>query len=283
MGGHRILCGSVLTAVDHITARVLDLERAVDTYRRLGFTLAYGPPSDGGQGVAYAVFGDFHLEFREHADRSGPGSEGLHTLALRSDDIDADVARLRAGGVPVADPVDDPISVGERSLWRRTAAVDATIPISLVEHDHHADDLQALLGGATDHANTATVLERTYVAVTSIDRELPAFERVLGQPAPEPEMGTVIMSMMSVFYVGTVGIAVAEPRGAGPTADALSANGPGMFQVLFRAEHLDEAEGIMALHGLPPPARGTRLSGESALLVSPEHACGIYVAMAGNP
>jgi hypothetical protein len=118
--------------------------------------------------------------------------------------------------------------------------------------------------------------------VTSIDRELQAFERVLGQPAPEPEMGTVIMSMMSVFYIGAVGIAVAEPRGAGPTADALNANGPGMFQVLFRAEHLDEAEGFMVHHGMPSPARGTRLSGESALLVTPQHACGIYVAMAAT-
>ncbi len=273
----------MLTAVDHITARIFDLESAVDTYRRLGFTLTHRPPSDDGQGVAYAVFGDFHLEFREHADRSGPGREGLHTLALRSDDVDADVARLRASGVSVADPVDDPISVGGGSLWRRTAAVDAFIPISLVEHDLHADELQALLGGSTGHANTTTVLERTYVAVTSIDRVLQAFERVLGRPAPEPEMGTVIMSMMSVFYLGAVGIAVAEPRGAGPTADALDANGPGMFQVLFRAEHLDEAEGFMVLHGMPPPSRGTRLSGESALLVRPENACGIYVAMAGNP
>lgn len=273
----------MLTAVDHITARVFDLASAVDTYRRLGFTLAHVPPSDGGSSVAYAVFDDFHLEFREHADRSGSGSEGLHTLGLRSDDIEADVARLRASGVPVDDPLDDPILAGGVSLWRRTAAVDAFIPISLVEHDHAADELQACLGGSTGHPNTATVLERTYVAVRSIDRELQVLERVLGQAAPEPELGTVIMSLMSVFHIGAVGIAVAEPRGAGPTADALSANGPRLFQTLFRAEHLDEAEGFMIDHGMPPPARGTRLSGETALLVRPENACGVYVAMAGNP
>jgi hypothetical protein len=39
----------------------------------------------------------------------------------------------------------------------------------------------------------------------------------------------------------------------------------------------------MVGHGMPAPARGTRLSGESALLVRPENACGTYVAMAGMP
>lgn len=275
----------MLTAVDHIAVRVFDLERAVDTFRRLGFTLTHTPPTDRGEGIAHVVFGDFHLEFREHPDKAAPDREGLHTLAVRSDDIDAEVARLRAGGLPVTDPVDDPISIDGRSLRRRTASVDAFIPMKLVEHehDHDAGELQALLGGPAEHSNTATVLERTYVAVTTIDQELHAFELALGQPAPEPEMGTVIMSLMSVFYIGAVGIAVAEPRGAGPTADALSANGPGMFQILLRADHLDIAEGFMVDHGIPPPARGTRLSGESALLVTPDHACGVYVAMAGNP
>ncbi len=102
-------------------------------------------------------------------------------------------------------------------------------------------------------------------------------------PAPEPEMGTVIMSLMSVFYVGDVGIAVAEPRGPGPTADALSSNGPGLFQILFRAGHLDRAAALMVENGVPPPTRGTRLSGERALLVEPAHACNLFVALAGQP
>jgi hypothetical protein len=119
------------------------------------------------------------------------------------------------------------------------------------------------------------------VAVDSIERDLRAFESVFGKPAPEPEMGTVIMSLMSVFYFGELGIAVAEPRGPGPTADALEANGPGLFQVLFRGEHLDQAAAIITANGGPAPERGTRLSGESALLNLPENACGIYVALAG--
>jgi len=265
----------VLTGVDHITVHVSDLDRAVDTYERLGFTLTRD------RHVAYAVFGPVHLEFRETGDPSEP--EGLHTLALRSDDIEADLCRLRSEGLSVIDPVVAPIAFGNASLQRRIADVDALIPMRLVEHDHGAGELHSLLGGPSEHPNTVTGLERIYVAVDSMRYHLPAFERAIGMPAPEPELGTVIMSLMTVFYVGEVGIAVAEPRGAGPTADALTANGPAMFQVLFRARHLDDADRFMVEHGVPSPARGTRLSGESALLVEPVNACGLYVAMAGPP
>lgn len=236
----------MLTGVDHITVGVFDVARAVDTYRRLGFTVAEV------DAVAYAVFGQFHLEFRETA----AAREGLEVLAFRSDDIEADVERIRSAGV------------------------DALVPIRLVEGE---GDLGALLGNPSPHPNTVTTLERIYIAVESMERGLPDFERAFGMTAPEPEMGTVIMSLMSVFYIGDVGIAVAEPRGSGPTGDALAANGPGMFQVLFRAEHLDIAGRHMVDHGMPSPARGTRLSGESALLVEPANACGTYVAMAGMP
>lgn len=266
----------MLTAVDHLVVGVGDMERAVDTYRRLGFDLTYQPAVN--RDSAFAVFGDFYLEFAEHDD-----TEGLSAMALRSDDLDADVGRLRVNGIPVGDPVDDPLDGPGGSLSRRTASVDGPIPLRLVDHRHDTAERVAFLGGDTAHPNTATDLERTYVAVESIAPELERFEQVLGVPAPQPEMGTVIMSLMSVFYLGGIGIAVAEPRGPGPTADALSANGQGMFQVLFRAEHLDRAAELMVDNGMPAPTRGTRLSGESALLVSPDHACNVFVALAGQP
>ncbi len=260
----------MLTAVDHIVLGVFDVPRAADTYRRLGFTVTEFDD------VAYALFGRSHLEFR--ATRAA--REGLQTLALRSDDLEADIARLRSVGIDVGDPIDAPIVSTRDRLPRRTARVDAFVPMRLVDD---GGDLAAFLGHPSPHPNTVTVLERAYVAVESMERRLPDFERVFGVAAPEPEMGTVIMSLMSVFYVGDVGVAVAEPRGGGPTADALAANGPGLFQVLFRAEHLDVADRHMVDHGMPAPARGTRLSGESALLVDPANACGSYVAMAGVP
>jgi catechol 2,3-dioxygenase-like lactoylglutathione lyase family enzyme len=37
----------------------------------------------------------------------------------------------------------------------------------------------------------------------------------------------------------------------------------------------------MADHGVPPPKRGVRNTGEQAMLVTPEHACGVYVGFVG--
>jgi hypothetical protein len=37
----------------------------------------------------------------------------------------------------------------------------------------------------------------------------------------------------------------------------------------------------MTEHGLPEPTRGTRNTGEPAMLVGPEHACGLYLAFVG--
>jgi hypothetical protein len=37
----------------------------------------------------------------------------------------------------------------------------------------------------------------------------------------------------------------------------------------------------MADHGVPPPARGVRNTGEQAMLVSPEHASGTYIGFVG--
>ena len=285
----------VLTAVDRLVVGVVDVAQAVETYRNLGFTVTHGGGAeDGSHQTAYAVFGDFSMEFRDteasppvfEAATSGrePGeAEGIHGIVFRSDNLDAEIARLKSSGFHVSDPVDDPTDGGGGSMSRRSVAVDSPIPVGVVEHHHAAAERSAFVGDATTHPNTATVLERIYLAVESIDRGLERFEQLLGVPAPEPEMGTVIMSLMSVFYVGDVGIAVAEPRGDGPTASALSANGPGLFQVLFRAEHLDRAAALMVENGVPPPTRGTRLSGESALLVEPAHACNLFVALAGPP
>jgi hypothetical protein len=267
----------MLTSVDHIVHQVSDLALAVATYRALGFHVSSsGQPGGSPGGSAYVVFDDFYLQLRV----GGP-FEGLSEVVLRSDDLEADVKRIASAGLAVTAIADDPVDGEGGALIRRRATVDLAARVGLVQHEHDPRARLAYLGGRHPHPNTATALERTYIAVDSLGRDLPEFETVFGTPAPEPEMGTVIMSLMSVFYFGEIGVAVAEARGEGPTADALEANGPGPFQVLFRGEHLDEAARVITDNGVPAPERGTRLSGESALLNRPGNACGAYVAMAG--
>jgi len=44
---------------------------------------------------------------------------------------------------------------------------------------------------------------------------------------------------------------------------------------------MDAAARWMAGHGVPPPARGTRNTGEQAMLVLPAHACGVFIGFVG--
>jgi hypothetical protein len=44
---------------------------------------------------------------------------------------------------------------------------------------------------------------------------------------------------------------------------------------------MDAAARWMAAHGVPPPARGIRNTGEQAMLVRPDDACGAYIGFVG--
>ena len=107
------------------------------------------------------------------------------------------------------------------------------------------------------------------------------YSRVLGLPVPRLERGTVIMADMAVFNIGPTGLTVAQPAAPGPAADALAQRGPGPFQVLYRTRSMDAAARWMEQHGVPPPARGVRNTGEQAMLVPPAQACGVYIGFVG--
>ena len=46
---------------------------------------------------------------------------------------------------------------------------------------------------------------------------------------------------------------------------------------------MDTAAAWMKDHGVPPPARGTRNTGEQAMLVPPGHAGGAWIGFVGMP
>jgi hypothetical protein len=100
-------------------------------------------------------------------------------------------------------------------------------------------------------------------------------------PVPKVQRGAVIKADMVVFDLGPTGLTVAQPAEPGPAADALARRGPGPFQVLYRTSSMDVAARWMAAHGVPPPARGIRNTGEQAMLVRPDDACGAYIGFVG--
>ncbi len=123
--------------LDHLVIAVRDLDAATDNYR----LLLGRKPSWKGRHPQYGTanvlfrFDDGYLELLAPEPESATGpdwarslrsrldaaGEGVYALALGTDDIDADVARLRGHGLRVADPAPgtgvDEVS-GARREWR---------------------------------------------------------------------------------------------------------------------------------------------------------------------
>jgi glyoxalase/bleomycin resistance protein/dioxygenase superfamily protein len=197
--------------------------------------------------TAYRRIG-FELDERGIARNEGDrlelvrGKEGLQSIALASDDLAADSSRGSADYVELVEP----------------------------------KNAQA----ASRHPNGVQRIERVYIAVSDLKAAAEKYSRVLGV-APKMERGTVIHADMAIFQIGATALGLAQPAAPGVCADALERRGPGPFQILYRTSSMDAAAKWMAGHGVPPPARGIRNTGEQAMLVLPEYACGVYIGFVG--
>ena len=183
----------------------------------------------------------------DHLQLAPAPREGLQAIALASDDLAADSKAVHA---------------------RHGIAY-----LTLVAQK----DAQA----ASRHPNGVQRIERVYIAVKDVAASAAHYARVLGVPAPKMERGTVINADMAIFQFGATALGLAQPAAPGVCADALERRGPGPFQILYRTSSMDAAAKWMSDHGLPPPARGIRNTGEHAMLVMPEHACGVVIGFVG--
>ena len=293
----------MLTRIDHVMICVPDLEQGMAAYRRMGFTVEPGGVHPGrGTHNAIAFHREDYLELLSVHDReelrraaSTPGSldtglldllargGGFRYIIVQSDDLPADVAAMRRRGVDVGDAVEGgrKTPAGQTLRWRAARlGPQNPLPILFLEH---LTSLEARRPASAreGHPNRVVRTERAYVAVPDVAAAAEVYARVLGMPVPPVQRGNVIKADMAVFDLGPTGLGVAQPAEPGPAAEALARCGPGPFQVLYRTESMDAAARWMSDHGLPPPARGVRNTGEEAMLVGPEHACGAYVGFVG--
>jgi catechol 2,3-dioxygenase-like lactoylglutathione lyase family enzyme len=294
----------VLTAIDHVMIGVPDLPKAMDAFARIGFDVHHGGVHAGeGTHNAIAFLESDYLEllgvrdadeYRRGAAPPGRPRAGLpeflargggfRAVVVQSDDLDADVASMRARGVDVGDPADGRrrTPAGQELTWRMAVLGPRhSAPVLFIQHLTPLPERRRQIPRAGDHPNGALRLDRVYIAVTDVASAAETYGRVLGIPTPAIQRGAVIKADMAVFDLGRTGLTVAQPVEAGPAAEALARQGPGLFQALYRTRSMDVAARWMAEHGVPPPARGVRNTGEQAMLVGPAHACGAYIGFVG--
>ena len=288
----------MLTRIDHVMICVPDLQQGIDTYTRLGFIVSPGGVH-AGQGThnAIAFHEEDYLELLSVRDRDEylvghPGGGlleflaqggGFRYVAVQSDDLAADVAQMRQRGVDVSDP-----RAGGRQTptglvlrWKAaTLGPRHPLPLFFIEHLTPLSERRQAAQAGT-HPNGVLRVDRVYIAVADVATAAETYSHVLGIPTPKVQRGTVIKADMAVFNLGPTGLTVAQPAEPGPAADALARRGPGPFQTLYRTSSMDAAARWMAAHGVPPPARGIRNTGEQAMLVRPDDACGAYIGFVG--
>ena len=293
----------MFTRIDHLMICVPDLARGTEQYRRMGFNVQPGGVHPGkGTHNAIAFNDEDYLELlairdpaEERAADAGTGSwgrnlagfiaagGGIRFAILQSDDLAADVAAMRARGVEVSDVVDGRRKQGGTEFkWKAaTLGPKNPLPLFFIQHLTPMAERRQHTPGAGPHPNGVRFLERTYIVVEDLAASVAAYSKVLGVSEPRMYKGTVIMSHMAVFQFGPAGLTIAHPYAPGPAADALERRGPGVFQALYRTTSMGAAARWMEKNGMPPPAIGTRDTGEKAMLVSPAEACGAYIGFVG--
>lgn len=104
----------MFNGVDHVVIAVKDLDAAVGRYETIygtGVSDRSEAPA-AGMAMAFFRFGDSYIELVSATGDQGPiakrlaeQGEGVHLVAMKVDDIDATLTRLRAGGIRlVGDP-----------------------------------------------------------------------------------------------------------------------------------------------------------------------------------
>lgn len=104
----------MFNGIDHVVVAVKDLDKAVETYEAI-YEVAASDRREipaAGMKVAFFRFAESYLELVSNLDDQGPiakrlqeKGEGVHLIAMKVDDIQATLAKLRDKGVRlVGDP-----------------------------------------------------------------------------------------------------------------------------------------------------------------------------------
>lgn len=240
----------MITGIDHIVIMVSDLETATERWGQLGFTVVPGGKHPRGTHNALVAFQDgsyleliafWEPDYDAHKwYRFQNTGAGLIDHALGSDDLAKEIQALSERGIAYDGP-----NPGARSrpdgvqLEWRTAQ-----PAGLDDHglpfliDDITDrSLRVPHGDDARHANGVTGIERLQVVVANLATTGAAYANLLGQEAPEPELGEAEgePTQFIRLQAGPHTIELHQPEEKGELVDRITRFGDGPLAVRFYA------------------------------------------------
>lgn len=255
----------MITGIDHIVIVVKSLERAVETYRGLGFTVVEGGRHPYGSQNALIGFADgsyvellgFYEESPAHAwwDLLHGRGGGLVDFCMATDDIRGDLAALRAQGALCGDLVEGARARpdGFQVKWinnKVSGADQGLIPFIIEDVTPRAERLPT----ARQHANGVTGIDCLTLVAEDIARYAGIMSAALkaeGQAAADQDLGASGFR----FEAGTHALEYLAPdRRDSRLRAQLRAQIPATYRVRFKTTGAartfggDETEGVrMAL------------------------------------
>ena len=274
------------TTIDHIGLVGRDIKAMVATFRGLGFTVTEpvpltqpdpeGNPVPLGQHSAHVIFPDTYLELTavdvpgqgNHLDNWLAKHEGLHILALRSEDALQSWEGFAKHGVvmpPIRHASRDVNAGGVKGV------ADFTwfqIPESIAKEGfvcvvEHKTPEMVFLPKMTNHANGATGLRGIGALVSDLDEAVARYERLPGARVQSFPMGRFIILKNQRFVAMT-------PKGLAALAAGVQTPPPPCFVAFaIRVKNIGATRDFLVKKSIP-----FQVGGENSVWLKPEQACG---------
>jgi catechol 2,3-dioxygenase-like lactoylglutathione lyase family enzyme len=226
-------------AIDHIVVVVPDLESAIASYGAAGFTVVRGGRHNIGTHNALIAFADgSYIELIAFLNPV-PGHpwysalqtrSGLVDFCAQTDDLDSDLAALRAAGAAIGDP--SPMTRERPDGFRLSWVLAIPQPpfngkIPFMIRDETPRDER--VPRQRSHANETTALRRVTLAVEDPGEVSRYYARVLGRPAA-PRRRRDLDGAGVVFAIGPHEVELIAPSSErSPLWDWLKLRGPSLY------------------------------------------------------
>jgi len=260
----------MITGVHHVGIALHSLDEACAFYRdALGLPVVKeGVAAARGVRAAMLAVGRSYLEILQPFSDDSPFArhiaergEGLHHVALRSDDVESLVAALREKGVPLEDREPRDGFTGRLSYLAAEAFDGALLEVVQPERG---------LEGAQPPGGHITRIDHVVLRVPSVDAVSERFEDWFEVPAKRRfERGETQFAFMRP---GDVVIEVIGPKSGGEAGSGRIAG------LAFEVKGIDEMAAALKKKGFPVGEPHPALQGGRIVSVHQSGACGVPVA-----
>jgi len=251
----------MITGIDHVVIAVADLDRAVSTYQKLGFTVVEGGRHPFGSYNALIAFADdsyiellgFYEPSPAHPwwDLLHERGGGLIDFCMASDDIGRDHQAFLAQGVPSSDLVEGGRSRpdGYYVKWLNNKVggdYQGLIPFIIEDVTPRIERLPR----ARQQANGVIGIDCISLASADLARYAAPMAAVLGQ-AGRPIADEALGAAGLRFELGGQALEYLAPtRASGPLAAHLAAKRPAPYRISFKTTGAAATFGPEATEGL---------------------------------